>query len=117
MPRARPITPGEVYPSTKAPALLEAHGDVKPDLLYWGFQTLQALVISTRSETAGQISLFRDSLYGRIYQQWNGKNCYCILITEANGSMVEAHPRMPVVPTPELMTVEDNQTALWQKNS
>ena len=59
------FTPGDVYPSTKAPVLLEAHGGVTPDLLYWGFQTPQALVINARSETAEQRSLFRDSLEQR----------------------------------------------------
>jgi len=50
--------PGDVYPSTKAPVLLETHGNVTPDLLYWGFQTPQALVINARSETADRRSLF-----------------------------------------------------------
>jgi len=163
------FTPGDVYPSTKAPVLLEAHGDVKPDLLYWGFQTPKALVINARSETATQRALFRDSLVQRrcvipstgfyewskdkrkylfrlpdqqvlymagIYQEWDGKNCYCILTTEANDSVLEVHPRMPVVLTPELMntwimeptacrellkkippqllaTADDNQASLW----
>ena len=48
------FTPGDVYPSKKAPVLLQAHGDVAPDLLYWGFQSPKALVINVRSETATQ---------------------------------------------------------------
>ena len=163
------FTPGDVYPSTKAPVLLEAHGNVTPDLLYWGFQTPQTLVINARSETADQRSLFRNSLeqhrcaipstgfyewskdkrkylfrlpdqqvlyMAGIYQERDGKNCYCILTTEANNSVREVHPRMPVVLTPELIntwimeptacrellkkippqllaTAEDNQTSLW----
>ena len=163
------FTPGDVYPSNKAPVLLESHGNVMPDLLYWGFRTPQALVINARSETADQKSLFRDSLAQRrcvipstgfyewnkdkrkylfrlpdqpilymagIYQERDGKNCYCILTTEANDSVRDVHPRMPVVLTPELInswimeptaclellkkippqllaTAEDNQTSLW----
>ncbi|BAL01287.1 hypothetical protein OBV_40880 [Oscillibacter valericigenes Sjm18-20] len=161
--------PGDVYPSAKAPVLLEAHGNVTPDLLYWGLQTSKALVINARSETAEQRSLFRDSFEQRrcvipstgfyewskdkrkyffrlpdqpilymagIYQERDGKNCYCILTTEANASVRKVHPRMPVVLTPELLntwimdpaacrellrkippqllaTAEDNQTSLW----
>lgn len=72
-----------------------------------------------------------------IYQERDGKNCYCILTAEANDSVQEVHPRMPVILTPELInswimeptayrkllkkipphllaTVEDNQTSLWK---
>ena len=71
-----------------------------------------------------------------IYQERDGKNCYCILTTEANDSVRDVHPRMPVVLTPELIntwimeptacrellkkippqllaTAEDNQASLW----
>ncbi len=39
------FTPGAVYPPTKAPVLLESHGSVAPDLLYWSLQTPQELAI------------------------------------------------------------------------
>jgi putative SOS response-associated peptidase YedK len=71
-----------------------------------------------------------------IYQERDGKNCYCILTTKANDSVRDVHLRMPVVLTPELIntwimepvacrellkkippqllaTTEDSQTSLW----
>lgn len=71
-----------------------------------------------------------------IYQTQGDKNYYCILTTEANNSVREIHPRMPVVLTPDfintwvlnpvtcrellkktppqlLATAVDNQTSLW----
>lgn len=71
-----------------------------------------------------------------IYEQRQDERCYCILTTEANASVCEIHPRMPVVlrreevdgwimepaafrrmlkkiPPQLLATAEDNQTSLW----
>ena len=71
-----------------------------------------------------------------IYDQRQGKDCYCILTTEANESVRGIHPRMPLVlakdeinswmidpaayqmllkktPPQLLATAVDNQTSLW----
>lgn len=41
-----------------------------------------------------------------LYMLQNGQPCYCILTTEANASMQDVHPRMPLV-------LKREQVALW----
>lgn len=53
--------PGEVFPSTPAPILVEAGGRVAARLARWGFPGGQrGLVINARAETAEQRPMFRD---------------------------------------------------------
>ncbi|WP_312634758.1 SOS response-associated peptidase [Oscillibacter sp.] len=55
-------TPGEIRPSLKAPVLVEREGRVEADLMRWGFQTQQSLIINARSESAEEKPLFRGSV-------------------------------------------------------
>ena len=50
--------PGEIRPTAMAPVLL-AGG---PELMRWGYQLPNTLVINARAETAGEKPLFRESI-------------------------------------------------------
>ncbi|WP_294855919.1 SOS response-associated peptidase [uncultured Oscillibacter sp.] len=58
-------TPGEIRPLLKAPVLVEREGMIEADLMRWGFQTQQSLMINARSESAEEKPLFRDSVQTR----------------------------------------------------
>lgn len=53
---------GEIYPSAKAPVLVDEGGTVHPELLTWGYQMPKSLVINARAETAAEKPMFRASV-------------------------------------------------------
>lgn len=53
---------GEIFPSAKAPVLLERSGTIQPELLTWGYQAPKSLVINARAETAAEKPMFRESV-------------------------------------------------------
>lgn len=53
---------GEIFPSAKAPVLLERNGNIQPELLTWGYQMPKSLIINARAETAGEKPMFRESV-------------------------------------------------------
>lgn len=53
--------PGEIYPSAKAPVLLNSAGETTADLMRWGYKFPSGLVINARAETAMEKPLFRDT--------------------------------------------------------
>ena len=53
---------GEIFPSAKAPVLLERSGSIQPELLTWGYQMPKSLVINARVETATEKPMFRESV-------------------------------------------------------
>lgn len=57
--------PGEIYPSAKAPVLLNSAGETTADLMRWGYKFPSGLVINARAETAMEKPLFRDSVIYR----------------------------------------------------
>lgn len=57
--------PGEIRPSSRAPVLMEAAGEIAPQLMKWGYQLPGTLVINARAETAAEKPLFRESVKTR----------------------------------------------------
>ena len=53
---------GEIFPSTKAPVLVDKSGSIQPELLTWGYQMSKSLVINARAETATEKPMFRESV-------------------------------------------------------
>ena len=59
---------GEIYPTNQVPVLVEASGQLVPEVMSWGFPRFQAKsgsIINARSETAGERPMFRKSLAER----------------------------------------------------
>ena len=56
---------GEIRPSSRAPVLMEAAGEIAPQLMKWGYQLPGTLVINARAETAAEKPLFRESVKAR----------------------------------------------------
>lgn len=62
------IKTGEIYPTNSVPVLMEAAGELMPEVAAWGFPRFQAKsgsIINARSETAGERPMFRKSLAER----------------------------------------------------
>lgn len=57
--------PGEIRPSSKAPVLVEAAGEIVPELMRWGYRCSNTLVINARAETALEKPMFRESVRTR----------------------------------------------------
>lgn len=123
-------TPGEIRPTNHAPVLVAASDSSAPQLMKWGYQLPNSLVINARAETATGKPLFRESIGSRrclipstgfyewdrnkrkylftlpgepvlymagLYDRRDGEDCYCILTTAPNASMLPVHDRMPLV--------------------
>lgn len=54
--------PGDICPSAKAPVLMEAAGEIVPELMRWGYRLPSTLVINARAETAAEKPMFRNSV-------------------------------------------------------
>ena len=105
-------SPGEIRPTANAPVLV-AEGDAPGlQLMKWGYQLPNSLVINARAETATQKPLFRESVKTRRclipstgFYEWDSrKHKYLftlpgepVLSTAPNASMRPVHDRMPLV--------------------
>ncbi len=56
---------GEIFPTDKAPVLIQKESHMTPELLTWGFPNFKnkGVVINARSETVIEKPMFRKSLY------------------------------------------------------
>jgi putative SOS response-associated peptidase YedK len=128
------IKTGEIFPTDKAPVLIQEQNRITPEVLAWGFPNFRnkGVIINARSETVQEKAMFRKCLFTRrcvipstgfyewshngeklkyqfnlphtralymagLYDEFDGKQRYVILTTEANDSMSDIHNRMPVV--------------------
>lgn len=72
--------PGEIYPTNKAPVLRIESGNVRPDLLVWGFPVKGKPIINARAETAAEKPLFHSCIQQRRciipsteFYEWNAQ--------------------------------------------
>ena len=58
------IKTGEIFPTDKAPVLIQEQGIITPDAVKWGFPNFRnkGVVINARAETAPEKPMFRRSL-------------------------------------------------------
>ena len=58
------IKTGEIFPTDKAPVLIQEQGIITPDAVKWGFPNLRnkGVIINSRAETAMEKPMFRRSL-------------------------------------------------------
>ena len=61
------IKTGEIFPTNKAPVLLQENGKLMPEAVKWGFPNFhnKGVVINARAETAPEKPMFRKSLEGK----------------------------------------------------
>ena len=61
------IKTGEIFPTDRAPVLLERDGRVRPEAMKWGFPRwdTKGVVINARSETVADKPMFKGSLAAR----------------------------------------------------
>ena len=57
--------PGEIHPTSKAPVIVNHDGVAIPELMRWGYQLSNHLVINARSESAAVKPLFGESVRSR----------------------------------------------------
>ena len=57
--------PGEIYPASKAPVIVNHNGVATPELMRWGYPISNHLVINARSESATTKPLFGESVRSR----------------------------------------------------
>ena len=88
---------GEIFPSAKAPVLLERGGDIRPELLTWGYRMPKSLVINARVETAAEKPLFRESVAsGRCvvpssgFYEWDGRKRKYLFSLPGDGALYMA---------------------------
>ena len=87
----------EIFPSTKAPVLLECSGSIEPELLTWGYQMPKSLVINARAETAAEKPMFRDSVFSMRcvipstgFFEWNRQKRKFLFTVPDNGALYMA---------------------------
>lgn len=58
------IKTGEIFPTNKAPVLLQENGKLMPEAVKWGFPNShnKGVIINARAETAPEKTMFRKSL-------------------------------------------------------
>ena len=58
---------GEVFPTDKAPVLIQQSGSVKPQAVVWGFPGFQGkgVIINARAETVMEKPMFRNSIQAK----------------------------------------------------
>ena len=58
---------GEVFPTEKAPVLIEQSGGITPEAVAWGFPEFRGkgVIINARAETVPEKPMFRNCLLGR----------------------------------------------------
>lgn len=58
---------GEVFPTDKAPVLIQQSGGVKPQAVVWGFPGFQGkgVIINARAETVMEKPMFRNSIQAK----------------------------------------------------
>jgi putative SOS response-associated peptidase YedK len=59
------IKTGEIFPTDKAPVLIQQQGVIMPEALKWGFPGFKSkgVIINARSETVQEKPMFRKSLF------------------------------------------------------
>jgi putative SOS response-associated peptidase YedK len=85
---------GEIYPTDRAPILIEEEKEVSPTLSGWGFPKFdgKGVMINARAETAFEKKTFRDSLVSRRcvipstgFYEWDGeKKKYLFRLEDTN---------------------------------
>lgn len=61
------IKTGEIFPTNKAPVLLQENGKLMPHAVKWGFPSFhnKGVIINARAETVPEKPMFRKSLEGK----------------------------------------------------
>lgn len=75
---------GEIFPTNKAPILIQDKGHMIPQAVTWGYPGFQGskVIINARAETAEEKNMFRKSLYQRRcavpttgFYEWDQSKC------------------------------------------